>query len=66
MNNDNILDEEEEQTILDEARQDIYNWYTYFTNNYYEGRLDKYFLLVDQWDDDDKEDLKRQIGRAHV
>ncbi len=52
-------DTRKERDVLDCARRNIDNWYTYFSENYQDGRYSKQFLLADMWDTEDKEDLIR-------
>lgn len=48
-----------EQLVIDEAKQGIYAWYTFFAINYEQAENDKQFALLTQWSTQEQEEITR-------
>lgn len=58
-NSELSTDEDDARDVLDDARRNIREWYTYFSKNYVTGQSDKRFALLRQWSDSEAEEIKR-------
>lgn len=57
-----LTDDEDENidaAILDEAKKNIYAWYTFFAMNYEKAENDKQFTLLTQWNTQEQEEIVR-------